>query len=110
MAKATPWHYTTDIDAFQSQFETIDYGIGGKLICASRQVDYLEELKYNSEDDYKRLLKLDMATELARFMIENNLIEFTRLTDHNTMIDKIFARCYLAPDDQVRLLRVHKNG
>jgi hypothetical protein len=110
MAKVAPWQYTTDVDTFHCTFESVDYGIGGKLICASKEVDYQQALEFYSDADYKRLLKLEMATELARFMIENNLIEFTRLTDHDTMMDKIFARCYLAPDDQVRLLRLHKNG
>lgn len=105
-----PWHHTTNIDEFKSQFETRDYLIGGKLIQASREVHFDEALTFYSEVDYKKLLKSEMAAELARFMIENNLIEFTRLTDQNTMIDKIYARCYLAPDDQVKILRVHKNG
>lgn len=110
MAKVNPWHFTTDGVNVSSHIETKDYAIGGKLIQASRQIDKLQLTQFHNEDDYKRFLKMEMAIELARVMIESNLIEFTRLTDHNTMIDKIFARCYLAPDDQVRLLRLHKNG
>ena len=49
-----------------------------------------------------------MALELANHMMTDKLLEFTESYDNISQRYKISARCYLAPDDQVKLLRVNK--
>ena len=48
-----------------------------------------------------------MATHLVKCMMENNLIEFTKIEDSATGSYRLHARCYLAPNDQVKILRTH---
>ena len=107
MAILSPWQHTISNDPFDAQFETTDIAIGGKLIQAKLEITAMDQMKFHDEDGYKRAIKQKVASELARVMIESNLIEFTRLPQNGRGTDIICARCYLAPDNQVKLLRTH---
>lgn len=80
-----------------------DHAIGGKLITATLTMD--EGLIMDPDN-----IKSQMAKILADGMIQNNLIEFTRRTDSLNSQAIINARCYLAPNDQVKIIRELKNG
>jgi hypothetical protein len=43
-------------------------------------------------------------------MISNGLVEFTQMHDNITFDTIVKARCYLAPNDQVKILRIHYAG
>lgn len=87
-------------------FEYDEYAIGGKMIVASTQVDAAEELQMNDYDRSK--LRTKLVEELADAMLSTKLVEITKLTDPTTYITTIKARCYLAPDSTVKLLRTLK--
>ncbi len=106
MAMSTPWHHTIANDPYDVEFSTVDVPIGGKLIQAKLELSVTEAMSFQSDDDYKRAIKRKIASDLARVMIESNLIEFTRLPQPTTGTDIIYARCYLAPDDNVKILRM----
>jgi len=108
MAILNPWHHTTENDPLDITFSTEDYAIGGKLIQAKFEISNAELMRFKSEGDYKRAIKQKVATDLARAMIEADLIEFSRLPQPAKQSDLIYARCYLAPNDQVKILRTMK--
>ena len=76
-----------------------------KNIIFNRSLDMLD---IRNDKALRNKLKHDMALELANHMMKDKLLEFTEFYDNISQIYKISARCYLAPDDQVKLLRVNK--
>lgn len=107
MASA-PWPLQTNvIDPFEVEVNVKDIAIGGKLVAVSLELNPLDEMTFANPDEYKRAVKQKIASELARAMIESNLIEFTQMLSSTSMNKVIHARCYLAPDSQVKILRIH---
>ena len=88
-------------------FKTMDYPIGGKLVSGSLDITFADTNRFLTDDDFKNAIKQRMATHLVKCMIENNLIEFTKIEDSKTGSYRLHARCYLAPNDQVKILRTH---
>ena len=107
MAINTPPLWTNQVDPFEATFDVTDVAIGGKLLQANIQLTTMEQSSFLSDDDFKRMIKQKIASELARVMIESNLVEFTHMISHVEGTTNVYARCYLAPNDQVKLLRIH---
>lgn len=107
MAILPPWHHTIDDAPFESTLATKEFAIGGKLLQSEIQLSATDEMMFQTNDEYKRTIKQKMAYELARAMIECNLIEFTQVADAQTFGRTVYARCYLAPNEQVKILRTH---
>ena len=77
-----------------------DIAIGGKLVNVNIKLSNFDTISLNPD-----AIKWRVADHLVKYMIENKLIEFTKqenLLENSTTIN---ARCYLAPDDTVRILR-----
>jgi hypothetical protein len=99
-----PTAYMDAIDDFT--FQTYDYAIGGKMVVGKVNLsDNFREMIENGDDDAKRQIKSSLIHQMAEFMLENKLVEFTQMQDH-TGNKHIMVRAYLAPDDQVKILRV----
>jgi len=65
-----------------------------------------EHLMFNTpEDVWKQEVKKRLAMDLAEKMLEDGVIEFTQMQDSASVHKTIRARCYLVPDNQVRILR-----
>lgn len=94
------WWERGNDPSFNPNVNIKEYAIGGKLITVSQIIN--EELL---KDIPRDVIKEKMAMELARCMVENKLIEFTSQRDISTLQLRIYARCYLAPDGQVKILR-----
>lgn len=92
------------------KFETEDIAIGGKMVVGSIVVNVETIFKLQSEDEYAQYVKKHLATQLAEYLIENKLLEFTTGEDPVNQTKMIRVRGYLAPDSQVKLLRVHKKS
>jgi hypothetical protein len=88
------------------EFEFQDYAIGGKMVIATYATSYLDAMswKTNFEDHVKEHL----TSQLAKFMLNNKLIEFTKKSNPNSDDITYIARCYLTTDDTVKILRVHE--
>jgi len=56
-------------------------------------------------DVWKQEVKKRLAMDLAEKMLEEGVIEFTQMQDPAWGHKTIKARCYLVPDNQVRILR-----
>jgi hypothetical protein len=87
-------------------FTTYDYAIGGKLIVGRASMgDTFAEI-VGTDIDAKKRLKEKLVHDLATYMLENNLVEFTQVDDPITYSKTIMVRAYLAPNDQVKILRL----
>jgi hypothetical protein len=64
-------------------------------------------VSYGSEHEFKQYLKTTMAHQMCEYMISNGLVEFTQMRDNKTYDTLVKARCYLAPSDQIKTLRMH---
>lgn len=85
-----------------------ELAIGGKMVVGSIAVGAETLMRIRSEAEYAEFVKNDLAKQLAKYMIENKLLEFTTGEDHINQSKMVRVRGYLAPDSQVKLLRVYK--
>lgn len=87
-------------------FQTHDYVIGGKLIVGRVVLDesYSELMK--TDQEARERIKKDLIHQMAQYMLENQLVEFTQMDDPMTFRKHIAIRAYLAPNDQVKILRL----
>jgi len=87
-------------------FETEDHVIGGTMITAKIEHDDLAHMKMDDEQ-WRIHIRYKLANQLALVMLESQLMETTSMQDPQGRLI-ITARCYLAPNQQVKILRVHK--
>lgn len=87
-------------------FTTYDYVIGGKMVVGHATYDAGYASLMNTDVDARQRVKLELANQLATYIIENNLVEFTQMDDPTRMAKRVAVRVYLAPNDQVRILRL----
>jgi|694.fasta_scaffold24130_8 hypothetical protein len=91
------------LDYEDIDFGVREYAIGGKMVEAAFTLSSFDTMVANIEDEIKDTL----ARNIAVFIIKNKLIEFTK-TSNPTSYDITYrARCYLTPDEMVKILRVH---
>jgi len=77
-----------------------DIAIGGKLVNVNITLSQFDTINLNPD-----AIKWRIADHLVKYMIENKLIEFTNMNNPVENSNTINARCYLAPDSEVRILR-----
>jgi hypothetical protein len=81
-----------------------DIHIGGKLIQVYTDISDFQAMSMH-QDDLRDWVKKDLARNLADYMIKNDLILFTRAPfDHRSLSHRFIARCYLTPNDQVKVV------
>lgn len=88
-------------------FQAHDYVIGGKLVVGKAVlgesfVALIDGLDHDARMHLKKKLVMDMAT----YMLENQLVEFTQMDDPLTLDKTVMVRAYLAPSEQVKILRL----
>lgn len=100
---------TTYEDPFDVPFDVnfTDYAIGGKLVHVRLVVSDIERIEFQNSCRFREEMKDKLAMMLVKHMLEKNLIEFTHLPDMATGDDILHARCYLAPDAQVKVMRTY---
>ena len=94
---------------FDLDFQTYDYAIGGKMIVGKAEMS--EEFKMMMEDGDSTAIshvKEKLTRDLVHHMLENKLVEFTSWDEPTLGKRHIAIRAYLAPNDQVRILRLAK--
>jgi hypothetical protein len=88
-------------------FQTYDYVIGGKMVVGRAEMDESYTLLLqNGDSDAVKHIKEKLIHDMATYMLENNLVEFTHQDDPLTFRRRIAVRAYLAPSDQVKILRL----
>ena len=88
-------------------FETHDYLIGGKLVVGRAVMS--ESYKMMVEDGdpaARKQIKSQLVHQMAEYMLENNLVEFTYMQNPMDYSTTIAIRAYIAPNDQVKILRL----
>lgn len=87
-------------------FETYDYAIGGKMVIArGRMSPDFRYMLENGDPDARDKLKLDLIHQMADYMLQNKLVEFTYQDDHITGDRMVACRAYLAPDATIKIIR-----
>ena len=89
------------------EFSYTEIPIGGKLIQLSIRLTDYDVVQATTQDEYKDYIRITMAKKIAEYMITQGFIEFTQKKDPTTFDVLVNARCYLAPSDQVKILRTH---
>ena len=82
-----------------------DYAIGGKMLAVAVQIDDIEMMSVMSNEKAKEMMRSQLAYQLADAMIKEKLIEITQMPDPTRLGHRITARCYLAPDETIKVLR-----
>jgi hypothetical protein len=83
--------------------KTYDYPIQGQMFMVEYQTS--EFMMASMGDDAKLRIKKEIALNLAEKMLEEGAIAFTQIPDIASGATTIKARCFLVPDNQVRILR-----
>ena len=81
-----------------------EYAIQGQMFMVSYEASE-HQMALMGEDAFKQSVKEDLAMALANKMMEAGVIEFTQMKDLSGFHITIKARCYLVPDNQVRIMR-----
>ena len=88
-------------------FRSYDYAIGGKMVVGKATMsDNYKMLLQDGDEDAKKRVKTELIQQMAQFMLENNLVEFTYYDNPIDFSRQIAVRAYLAPNDQVKILRL----
>ena len=87
-------------------FETHDYIIGGKMVVGKTVLTDEYQVLMNTDNEARLRVKKELIHQMAEFMLENNLVEFTQYKDPVLFHTHIAVRAYLAPNDQVKILRL----
>ena len=88
-------------------FKTYDYVIGGKMVVGKAVLtDSFVQMVNGLDHEARMQLKYKLANDMATYMVENNLVEFTQQDDPYTLDKTVMVRAYLAPSEQVKILRL----
>jgi len=90
-------------------FNTYDYPIGGKMVVGKAEMT--EEFKVMLEDGDATAIshvKEKLTRDLVHHILMNKLVEFTSWDEPTLGKRHIAIRAYLAPNDQVKILRLAK--
>jgi hypothetical protein len=87
-------------------FETHDYIIGGKMVVGRAILDDSFAQLFTTDVEAVNKLKDNLIHQMAQYMIEHNLVEFTQMKDPISLNTNVAVRAYLAPSDQVKILRL----
>ena len=90
-------------DDISVKFETVDHTIAGKMVTCRMTIP-----DYQMQNLDKAYVKQTMAMQIAGFMLDNNMLEYTQMRDPSSLDTHVHARCYVTPDAQVRILRTLK--
>ena len=90
-------------------FTSWEYAIGGKMVVGRATMS--EDFRMMMEDgDATAIMQVKekLTRDMVSFILENRLVEFTHHDNPVTMDRQIAIRAYLAPSDQVKILRLSK--
>ena len=86
-------------------FTSYDYPIGGKMVVGTHTMTEMEAIDMMATRSGKERIKESLIQQMAKYMLENKLAEFTVHEDHARGTRTFRVRAYLAPNDQVKILR-----
>jgi hypothetical protein len=98
------YHFGTD-----PTFTSWEYAIGGKMVVGRAEMteDFRMMMEYGDATAIMQV-KEKLTRDMVSFILENKLVEFTQYDDPITFRRQLAIRAYLAPNDQVKILRLAK--
>ena len=85
-----------------------DYTIGGKMVIAKVKIPNSVMVSKVTDEASRQELRALLVQELASAILSSNLCEITQQKDNMMFETIVAARCYVAPDSTVKLLRTLK--
>lgn len=94
---------------FHTDFETIDVTITGKMVKVSAVLDdaVIMNMGRLPQQD-KDYIREQLAMQLASFLMENNMIEYTQMSDPTNFKTRIMGRIFVTPNGDTKLIRTLK--
>lgn len=87
------------------EFNIKEYPIKGQMVVGQVIIKEIDLINIPHGVDIKTHIKENLLKKLVNYMLENKLAEFT-VTDDPVGASKLYrVRCFMTPDDQVRLIR-----
>jgi hypothetical protein len=90
----------------EPDFKSYDYVIGGKLVVGRAVIDETYQQLMMSDKEARQKVKEKLVTDMAHYMLENNLVEFMQQRNPMDLTTTVVVRAYIAPNDQVKILRL----
>jgi hypothetical protein len=88
------------------RFDVYEYAIGGKMVVGRARMSYeWKTLLEDGDQNAKDKLKAELIHQMAQYMLEHKLVEFTYQDDIATGDKMVACRAYLAPDSQIKIIR-----
>jgi hypothetical protein len=84
-----------------------EYAIGGHMITIRTSVTQKEMNEFVSSNVAKQDMREKLAYKLVQEMFDRNLIEIVSIKDDFLQMHVLTARCYLAKDRDVKILRTY---
>lgn len=88
------------------EFQSYDYVIGGKMVVGRAILDESFSQLMVTDVEARLQIKKKLISDMAQYILENNLVEFTQQDDPITFRKHVMVRAYLAPSEQVKILRL----
>ena len=89
----------------EPDFQTYDYTIGGKLVVGRAVIDESYQHLMLSDAESRQRVKEKLISDMAQYMLENNLVEFMQQKNVD-MTTTVVVRAYLAPNNEIKILRL----
>lgn len=90
----------------EPDFKTYDYVIGGKLVVGRAVIDETYQQLMMSDKESRQKVKEKLVTDMAHYMLENNLVEFMQQQNPMDLTTTVVVRAYLAPNSEIKILRL----
>ncbi len=90
----------------EPDFQTYEYTIGGKLVVGRAVIDRSYQELMLSDKEARQRVKEKLVTDMAHYMLENNLVEFMQQQNPMDLTTTVLVRAYIAPDSTVKILRL----
>lgn len=92
---------------FNDPVEVTDHAIGGKMVTIRSEISDIN-LQHMNDEAWRQTIRSELAHKLATFILQHGLCEITTMQTPHSLSRTVAIRCYLAPNDQVKLLRIHR--
>lgn len=92
---------------FNDPVEVTDHAIGGKMVTIRSEISDVN-LQHMNDEAWRQTIRSELAHKLATFILQHGLCEITTMQTPHSLSRTVAIRCYLAPNDQVKLLRIHR--
>ena len=84
-----------------------EIAIGGKMVTVRMEMTD-SSMVHVDDETWRQTIRSELAHKLATYILEAGLCEITTMQMPTSYGKSVAIRCYLAPNDQVKLLRIHK--